>query len=236
MGTGRAEVALEGPVEPARRVSAAERREQYLDVAADLVVHHGAEAVTMEAVAAGAQVNKALLYRQFSNRNEILFTLYDREATELDQRLVTAMSGVDDFEHRVRAWVHTWFAYMGRHGTLYYRLIDAARTIASSTAEAPHRDRQRRIIASHASAYEKQFNLAPDRAADAAAVLFAGLSGAIDRWASAPTAATRRRLEDVYVQAVLGTLDRLASDGAGAPVAGAPRVRRRENGRSSGRK
>jgi AcrR family transcriptional regulator len=105
----------------ARRVSAAERRAQYLRVAAELVTEHGADAVTMEAVAAGAAVNKALLYRQFSNRAELLLTLFEQETGELDRRVATAIEGAGDFDSKVRAWISAWFSYMGRRGTLYYR-------------------------------------------------------------------------------------------------------------------
>ena len=223
---GEASRAVDG-----KRVSAAERRGQYLDVAADLVTSSGAEAVTMEAVAAGANVNKALLYRQFSNRNELLLTLYEQESGELDRRLLEAMEGLDDFEERVRAWVHAWFSYMGRRGTLYYRLVDAARTIASSTAERPHRERQRRIVASHAAAYAKHFGLEADEAADASAILFSGLNGAIERWVASPTATTRRRLESIYVDSVLGTLQRVASHPK--PANGGGRSRKSTNGKSS---
>src|SRR5688572_3814945 len=101
-----------------KRVSAAERRAQYLDVAARLITEQGADAVTMEAVAAAANVNKALLYRQFANRNELLLTLFEQETSALDARVTEAIVAADTFEDKVRAWVHTWFTYIGRSGTL----------------------------------------------------------------------------------------------------------------------
>ena len=194
---------------PAKRVSAAERRLQYLTVAAGLVIAHGADAVTMEAVAAGANVNKALLYRQFSNRSELLLELFEQETSELDERVAIAIENAGTFEDKVRAWVHTWFAYMGHRGTLYYRLVDAARTIASAAAERPHRERQKRIVKFHSEWYADEFGISRDQAADLAAMLYAALSGAIDRWVASPGAATRRRLEDTYVHLVLGALERM---------------------------
>ena len=52
---------------PGARLTAAQRKQQFLDVAAQLVVEQGADTVTMEAVAARAGVSKALSYRYFSN-------------------------------------------------------------------------------------------------------------------------------------------------------------------------
>jgi AcrR family transcriptional regulator len=200
------------PTAPAtRRVSAAERRAQFLEVTAEIVREHGADAVSMESVAAAANVNKVILYRQFSNRAELLLTLFEQETAELDGRVAAAMDAVDGFEGKVRAWVHAWFVYMGRNGTLYYRLVDAARTLASGSAAAPHRERQRRLIKQHGLWYAETFGIPVDQGFDTAAILYAGLTGAIDRWVGAPTAATRRRLEETYAHVVLGGLASMAS-------------------------
>lgn len=195
-----------------RRISSAERRAQYLEVAAELVIEHGADAVTMEAVAAGASVNKALLYRQFSNRAELLLTLFEQETNDLDARVAVAMGAAETFDDKVRAWIKTWFSYMGRRGTLYYRLVSAVSTIASGSAAPPHRERQRRLIKQHGRWYADDFSIPLEQANDLASILYAGLTGAIERWVASPNAPTRRRLEETFVQTVLGSLDRLAAE------------------------
>ena len=214
-----------------RRVSAAERRAQYLRVAADLVTEQGADAVTMEAVAAGAAVNKALLYRQFSNRAELLLTLFEQETGELDRRVATAIEGADDFDAKVRAWITAWFSYMGRRGTLYYRLVSAVSTIASGSAAPPHRERQRRLVKQNGRWFSEEFGLPLEQGNDVASILYAGLTGAIERWVASPTAATRRRLEETFVQMVLGGLGQLAASTSAPAVSsngggGAARARR----------
>ena len=45
-------------------------------------------------------------------------------------------------------------------------------------------------------------------------MLHAALGGVIERWAAAPTSATRRRLEPAYVDAVRGTLRQLEAASA----------------------
>ena len=196
---------------PTRRISSSERREQFLRVTAEIVLEHGAEGVSMEAVAAAANVNKVILYRQFPNRVELLLTLFEQETAELDARVAAAMDAATGFEDKVRAWIHAWFSYMGRRGTLYYRLVDAARTIASGSPAPPHRARQRRLIKHHGLWYAETFGIPTDQAFDTAAILYAGLTGAIDRWVAAPTSATRRRLEETYTQIVIGGLDRMST-------------------------
>jgi hypothetical protein len=54
------------------RLSKAARFEQLLDVAFALASEHGPERLTMEAVAAEADVDKALVYRHFPNREAVL--------------------------------------------------------------------------------------------------------------------------------------------------------------------
>ncbi|MEA2125025.1 MAG: hypothetical protein QOI80_1807 [Solirubrobacteraceae bacterium] len=64
-----------GPV----RLSRAERREQLLDVTLDLLAEHGFDALTMEAIARRAQVNRAVVYRSFANLQLLLLALLRRE-------------------------------------------------------------------------------------------------------------------------------------------------------------
>jgi AcrR family transcriptional regulator len=101
------------PVAPrAARLSAEERREHFLDVTAQLVLEKGAEAVTMESVAAAAGVSKGLGYAYFSNRNELLLSLLNRELGELQRRSTEEIRRATDFEGRIRATVRVWFDVM----------------------------------------------------------------------------------------------------------------------------
>jgi AcrR family transcriptional regulator len=197
-----------------RRFSAAERHEQYLRCAADLVLSDGVSAVTMDAVAAAAGVNKALLYRQFANRGELLLALFDRETRGLDAAVRGAMEGVDGFEAQLRAWVKAWFDYIGTRGVLLGRLMEA-RTVSDEVA-GQHQERTHTIVDVMGAWYEGAFQLPSDVARDAAAMLYAALGGVIERWAASPTSATRQRLEPAYIGTVLGSLRELeATHGTG---------------------
>ena len=190
-----------------RRFTAAERHQQYLRCAADLVLSDGVGAVTMDAVAAAAGVNKALLYRQFANRGELLLALFERETRALDAAVLGAMEGVDGFEGQLRAWVKAWFDFVGSRGLLLGRMMEA-RTVSDEVA-GRHRERTGTIADVMGAWYAGAFEIPADVARDAAGMLSAALAGVIERWAEVPTSATRRRLEPAYVDAVLGTLRQL---------------------------
>ena len=71
----------------APRLSHAQRRRQLLDAAASLIIEKSLDAVTMEGVAARAGVSKALPYRFFTNRDQILDRLIERELAILDHHI-----------------------------------------------------------------------------------------------------------------------------------------------------
>src|SRR5690242_13169769 len=105
------------------RMSSQDRREQYLDAAARIVEAHGVAMVTMEAVAAAVGVNKALLYRQFDNRGELLLELFDRETAELDNRALAATANIAGFEPKVRAWARAWFDHLAERAAVFGQLM-----------------------------------------------------------------------------------------------------------------
>ncbi|MFI9155163.1 TetR/AcrR family transcriptional regulator [Streptomyces sp. NPDC053367] len=62
---------------PCLRADAARNRAKLLDAAARLIAEHGAAGVTMEAVAAAAQVGKGTVFRRFGDRTGLLNALLD---------------------------------------------------------------------------------------------------------------------------------------------------------------
>ncbi|GAA4583651.1 hypothetical protein GCM10023194_21540 [Planotetraspora phitsanulokensis] len=82
----RAGIAADGPATlplplagqaPQERADAARNRNRLLDAAARLVARHGAEHVTMDAVAAAASVGKGTVYRRFGDRAGLMLALLD---------------------------------------------------------------------------------------------------------------------------------------------------------------
>lgn len=88
---------------PARRprVAAATRRDQFLDIAAELLLADGSESVTLQRVARLAEANHATIYRFFENRDDLLIALAERSSRQTDAVALDALMGVD-LEHQLR--------------------------------------------------------------------------------------------------------------------------------------
>ena len=190
------------------RLPAAERREQFLDVAAELVLERGADGVTMEGVAARASVSKGLGYAYFANRDELLLSLFDREASRLDAALGEAFEAASSFESRIRATLHVFLDIIASRGPLLARLMQA------STLQGPMEDRRTaRKRASEdfvGSLIEEEFGVSRRVAVTAATILMKGVEGAIDAWLD--ERASRRSIEETFVRMAMSALHGLARD------------------------
>jgi AcrR family transcriptional regulator len=77
---------------------AAERREQLLDAALDVIGEHGYGGVTMEAIARRAGVTKPVVYDIFANRGELLMALLGREEARALSLLAEVLPDADSQE------------------------------------------------------------------------------------------------------------------------------------------
>ncbi|MFI9803005.1 TetR/AcrR family transcriptional regulator [Streptomyces sp. NPDC052301] len=71
------------PEEPCLRADAARNRARLLDAAARLIAERGVAGVTMEAVAAAAEVGKGTVFRRFGDRTGLLMALLDHSDRQL---------------------------------------------------------------------------------------------------------------------------------------------------------
>lgn len=89
------------PATRRRRMSAAARREQLLDVATRLAVDHGFHAVSVEAVAREAGITRAVIYQHFRDLQALLEAVVDRETSRaLAQVSETALRDLREGEPR----------------------------------------------------------------------------------------------------------------------------------------
>jgi AcrR family transcriptional regulator len=197
--------AVQGAI-PGARLSAAQRREQFLDVAAQLVVEQGADAVTMEAVAARAGVSKALSYRYFDNAGALLVALFEREVIDLDQRIMAAVEQANGFEAKVRATFVGWGGPIEDRGRLLGRLWQVS--ISAGPLLRARRERDRTINKFWGREVQEAYHLPTPVAETAAAILVQGTNGLL-----ASVIAGRgeqAELIEIYVTMTLGALERLA--------------------------
>ncbi|MET9731038.1 helix-turn-helix domain-containing protein [Streptomyces sp. NPDC006458] len=74
--------------EPCLRADAARNRARLLDAAARLIAEHGAAGVTMEAVAAAAEVGKGTVFRRFGDRTGLLTALLDHSERQFQAAFI----------------------------------------------------------------------------------------------------------------------------------------------------
>jgi AcrR family transcriptional regulator len=84
------------------RLPRAERREQLLDVALALLAEEGFAALSMEAIARRAGVNRAVIYRSFSNLPMLLASLLRREDRRTRRTLAALLPAKPRGQHPVR--------------------------------------------------------------------------------------------------------------------------------------
>jgi AcrR family transcriptional regulator len=108
---------------PRSRLSGAKRRERFLDMAAEIIVESGVSAVTMESVAARSSVDKRLGYRYFTNRDDLMGALVEREFEVMRQRVHEELPVITSFEERLRVNTRLWLATIAERGPLLRRLL-----------------------------------------------------------------------------------------------------------------
>ncbi len=191
---------------PGARLTAAQRKQQFLDVAAQIVVEQGADAVTMEAVAARAGVSKALSYRYFSNAGALLLELFEREVVDLDVQIREAVGAADTFEDKIRASFFGWGAELGERGRLLGRLWQVS--VSTGPLLEARRRRDRQVYEFWGRVIEDEYHLPTPIAETAAAILVQGTAGLLASLFSGR--GEQGELIDVYVTMALGAVDRLA--------------------------
>ncbi|HEX7444304.1 MAG TPA: TetR/AcrR family transcriptional regulator, partial [Acidimicrobiales bacterium] len=151
-----------------------------LDTAADLLATDGAGAITMEGVAARAGVSKGLGYRYFTNAEDLLVALYDREIATLGERVTAAIAGEPTFEGVVRASLTVWLDALSERGAVIGNLTRAG------AVPGPVEQRSREVHAAVSEFFGERasaaFELTPRMATAAASVLLSGLDGLVNCW------------------------------------------------------
>jgi AcrR family transcriptional regulator len=188
------------------RMTRVQRREHFLDVAAEVVVESGIQAVTMERVALRAGVSKALGYAYFDNSDELLAALFEREMASYDRAVADAIASGECFEARIRGTVKAMFEMLAERGHLIGALMNG-QTAPGSLSD--RRERRKDVSEQFfGRMLEEEYGLPPRQARNVAAVFLAATGGIIDAWIACR--GSRRELTDTYVALLLGGLDRLA--------------------------
>jgi AcrR family transcriptional regulator len=189
------------------RLTRGERRDALLDVAVELLTSGDVTAVSMEAVAERAGVSRALVYKHFANRSELLAAVYRREATHLHRRLAGEVAASESLEGMFRALIHGALHAAGERGHLFAAL----RSAGGWNRELRHEQRARDVDTVHAFAARAVRELGIDRrdATAATAALLATIEAMLTQWRLRPTPENAALLEDIYVGMVQGVFRRI---------------------------
>ena len=189
------------------RMTADERREQLLDTAGQLLLKDGWDALTMEAIAQSAGASKTLGYAYFTNLDDLIWKLYDREVALLFAGVEAGLATAETFDERIRAAVAAYFDFVAEHGAMLTRLQ------AGIVSRRLGRDRPSRamgFLETLAALLREEFGLSRRRSMAYAAVM-AGIADSHGRvWGSGTLG--RAELEESCVRFMLaGVRDAVAA-------------------------
>ncbi|CAN5552255.1 TetR/AcrR family transcriptional regulator [soil metagenome] len=180
-----------------QRMRGDDRRRQLLDAAAEVIVEHGAAAMSMERLAVVAGVSKALPYKHFDNAEAVLAALYRRETTALGRAVWRALSHAAGGEDLVRVGIRAYFDEVSRRGAVLAALSAPGSTIASVA------DPTQAGVIFEVEVFDRFHGLDRDRAKAVAGMVQGAVVGATGTWLVGH--GTRQELEDDLV-AMITTL------------------------------
>ncbi len=186
-----------------KRLNREDREASLLAAASKIVADEGAEALTMESLAAEVGVNKAIPYRFFSNSDAVLLALWDQETLAFDAQVEAALDGKATLEDKLRAILGVWLDLVDAGGGTLGRL-DAA-GVGPPELDRRRFERTEGILDFFADLFRAEYGLSRQDAVTAAAVLGAGAPGlaalqAHTRW-------PRKRLTETFVRMCIGALE-----------------------------
>src|SRR5918997_1570689 len=185
------------------RLDAKARREALLDVAQRLVAENGPAGVTMGSVAQGAEVTRALVYKHFANKEDILAALYRREAAGLDRAIGRAVAAAPEgLEPKLRAFAHAVIGAVGTHARVFAPLRPFGH---DATFRREQRTWDRRTVRFFTALAVDELGVDESVARPALAIVLSGINSVLAQAAGA-SAERRAFLEDLYVDMALASL------------------------------
>lgn len=170
-------------------------------MALDILRADGERGISIGSVAERAEVTRALVYKHFDNRDDLIIALYRREAKRLERHLIELVNGTaGGFEPKLRALVRGLLDATDVWGSVFNPLRGTA---AGPVGRRERRERQDRTIGYFADLAADDYDLPADRVLLAIRVLWGGLDPLM--WLVRPgnDAAERDELVDLYVSMVV---------------------------------
>lgn len=186
------------------RVDAAQRKEQLIDAAADIVSAAGISALTIEAVVAKVGVHRPIVYRHFDNAEMLLDAVIERELNSLRTSSDNAIAGVVGFDARIRAAVSAWMEHFASNSALMS--IGLVRPPTNDALRARRREQNEHSMRFFVAEFTAE-GVSPQDAQIAGAALLHALVGVVNLWGQ--RSISRKVAIDRYVRIARATLDAL---------------------------
>src|SRR5271165_2421121 len=111
---------------PRRRLTAARRRRQLIDVALETFARSGLDATTMEDIATAAGVTKPLLYQHFASKRALFLEILDDVVVRIIDALTSAASDAPGPRQQVDAGFLAYFHFVVHNESAVRLLLDSA--------------------------------------------------------------------------------------------------------------
>lgn len=209
----RSSAIAEDPKPPTRRPgqpASASRRELLLDAAAQILAGGHGDEVTIETVAARAGVSRALVYKHFAHRQELLGALYERESSLLHRQLSDAVQECDRLEEMLRALVEGALAAQATRSATFVAL--AAEGARPPGQRARQRRRDGQTLRYFTEQAVKELGIDRELAEPALRLALRGVASVLESWRLRPTGEHAKSLSEMYVSMVMGGLELLAAN------------------------
>lgn len=191
-----------------RRLDSSSRRDMLLDIAAEIALTDGPDAVGMEAVAERAGVSRPLVYKHYASRDELLGAVYRRAARDLHRQLVAEVEAAGSVEEMFRALVHGALSAAGERGRVFAVLRTGSWT---RDVRRDQRRRDGRTTEAFTARVVDELGADAHRARPVVSLLLGTVDVVLAQWRHDPTEARATRLEDAYMDIVHATLSTLGS-------------------------
>jgi AcrR family transcriptional regulator len=188
------------------RLARTDRRDALLDAAATMVSAGEIDHVSMEEVAERAGVSRALVYKHFANRSDLVAALFERESAHLHARLAADVAQAVSLEQMLRALIRGALHAQAERGATFAALVSSGGGRGHRSVQARRDGQTLRSFARRAMA---EFGTDEATATVALAISLGSIGTVLARWRSHPTPAHAQQLEDAFVAMAVGGLGEL---------------------------
>lgn len=122
-------------------------RERILEAARQVIAAQGPRSATVQDILDAAGVSRRTFYQHFRSQEDVLHTLFDDGARDLEQAMLEAISATDDPAEQVVAAVDAYLDFQLRGGSL--TIVLQASAIGPESLLAPSRERTLDALVDH---------------------------------------------------------------------------------------